>query len=60
MSLLWVWVWKRHAVRLPSAAAPVVTGNELAPADERLLTQQGGCLVFDGQVRSCWLSTPCA
>lgn len=23
--------------------------NELAPANERLLTQQGGCLVFDGQ-----------
>lgn len=24
------------------------TGSELAPEDERLLTQQGGCFVFEG------------
>jgi hypothetical protein len=36
---------------LPRHAAPACrpAGSELAPSDERLLTQQGGCIGFDGR-----------
>lgn len=38
----------KHApMRAPTQ--PTTTGGSLAPEEKRLLTQQGGCLVFDGR-----------
>ncbi len=54
---------QQHSTSNSCAVRLAAAGKDLAPTNTRLLTQQGGCIAFDGQATifrcCCWLPGDC-